>query len=306
MNIKQSLYSTVFKVTTLIQSDQIYLGAILPYDALKIGGDMLVVEACKSKKLIFTVTAGRTGTTYLTKLLQGVQGVTSLHEPAPDFVKVMRLSQTHPNTAMNFLCAIKLPHILQCQTPVYAETSHLFCKGFLEPMINLGLRPHLIFLRRSPQDVARSFFERGSIPTRTTRGIKYLLDPRDPNVMPTPNWELFDDYQMCFWYALEIERRQQFYRQMAQDIGLTIFDVTAKELNQWEVFAQMLTCFDLPITEGLKQHHGEVSSVLHNLNNNKVDEIWGVRELEEKVFSEISPFHPTLRICINKRYGGNS
>lgn len=264
---------------------------------------MPIEQAPLDKKLIFTVTAGRSGTVYLCKLLETVPTVSAYHEPKPNFVDVMRRAQTDPAVAYAFLHQYKFPAIRQCEGEVYAETSHLTCKGFIEPMIRMGLRPALIILRRPPREVAFSHGERGAVPGRSTSGIEYLLDPRDPGVLPFLHWESASHYQLCFWYALEMERRQLHYTAMARELGLTVVDVTHRELNDWEIYARMLTTLGLPITEDVRQQHAIISSQPHNKNPLQLEVPGPLEAEEEPIWDAVSHYQPLLRDHIIKRYG---
>jgi hypothetical protein len=51
------------------------------------------------KNLVFTVTAGRTGTTLLTNLLKALPDTTALHEPEPAFEHYLRRVQRDPAAA---------------------------------------------------------------------------------------------------------------------------------------------------------------------------------------------------------------
>ncbi len=258
------------------------------------------------KKLIFTVTPGRSGTAYLAKLLDAVPSVNAHHEPQPNFVDVMRRVQMEPAVAYAFLYKYKIPAIRACPGEVYAETSHLTCKGFIEPMIRMGLRPALIILRRPPREVAWSHGERGAVPGRSTSGVAYLLDPRDLGVLPLLHWEAASHYQLCFWYALEMERRQLHYAEMAHDLGLPVIDVTHRELNDWAVFAQILTTLGLPVSAEVRQAHSRISSERHNKNPLHLDMLDHLEVEEEPIWENIAHFEPLLRDHIARRYGGYS
>ena len=91
------------------------------------------------KRLILTVATGRNGTGYVSHLLHGMPGICCLHEPDPQFYTVMRAVQTDPGLAERFLLEQKLPAIRSFPEPVYFETSHLACKGFLEPLMTRGV-----------------------------------------------------------------------------------------------------------------------------------------------------------------------
>ena len=128
--------------------------------------------AVRAKTLVVTVTAGRTGTTFLTHLLALCPDTTSLHEPEPSFVPVLRLAQHDPAVARRFLLEYKLPFVAALPTRRYVETGHLLCKGFLEPLLALGLAPQVIALRRAPRRVASSLLSRRTVPGRGKLGLK--------------------------------------------------------------------------------------------------------------------------------------
>jgi hypothetical protein len=255
-----------------------------------------------AKSLVFTVTPGRSGTKYLAELLGAVPGVAAHHEPAPDFVSVLRRAQQDPEVAFAFWRDTKLPFIEASEAPIYAETSHLFCKGFFEPALLLGLQPKLIILRRPPSEVAWSLLERNTVPARTPYGGLYLLDPRDPNVMPLAGWERMSDYQLCFWYALEIERRQLKYSDMAMRLGLPTFEVLQRDLGKPEVFGFMLQRLGIPGQGVTVAEHGEISAKRHNRNPRALTKPDDLEAQEADVWRAILPFEPLLPSMLDQKY----
>ena len=255
------------------------------------------------KKLVFTVTPGRSGTTYLCKLLDDVPGVGAFHEPDPNFAIAMRDAQVDANVAREFLIQLKLPAIKAIPNQVYVETSHLTAKGFIEPMIDLGLRPALIILRRPPREVAWSLLVRRTIPGRTEIGLRYLLAPFDSGVIALERWRTASHYQLCFWYALEMERRQAVYTDLAQQLGLTWVDITNRELNEWDHYERLLTELDLPRDQAMQQSHWRQSRQVHNANaESPAMPDWLAVE-EQGVWSSIDPSNYDLRDRMAKRYG---
>lgn len=254
------------------------------------------------KSLIFTVTPGRSGTKYLTALLGSVPGIAALHEPMPDFVMAMRRAQQNPEVAFAFLREVKLPAIAALPAPIYAETSHLFCKGFLEPAILIGLRPKLIVLRRPPRDVAWSLLERETVPARTPYGCLYLLDPRDPGVMPMPGWERMTDYQLCFWYALEIERRQLRYAGFAAELGLACFEVRQSDLGKSEIFAAMLRALGIETSGVAVSDHETISAMRHNSNKRRLTKPDNLEKQEADLWRAVLPYEPLLPSAIQAKY----
>jgi len=198
------------------------------------------------KRLIFTVTTGRSGTDYLARLLDCVPGVTSMHEPKPHFVWAMRDAQADPEVARRFLVEQKLPAIRDTPGPVYSETSHLVCKGFLEPLLELGYLPDLVLLRRPHREVALSLYRLGTIPGRTPKGLKWYLSPDDPGVLELPRWHELHDYQICYWYCLEIERRRVHYEALLRPLGARIVSITLAELATFGGFMRLRKELGLP------------------------------------------------------------
>lgn len=262
-----------------------------------------LLAAVRAKTVVLTVTAGRTGTTFLTRLLALCPDTTSLHEPEPSFVPVLRLAQHDPALARRFLLEYKLPCIADLPTRRYVETGHLFCKGFLEPLLGLGVAPRVIALRRAPRRVAASLLARRTVPGRGKLGLKYLVHPGDPGVLPLPRWHRLSDYQLCFWYALEIERRQRAYRGPVEAAGGAWVDVTAEELGDAERFlatAEALSLLDPASDRGaLRAAHAGVARVTHNPNARSVA-VPDAAVQEEAVWTAIGD--DRLRRWVTSRY----
>lgn len=197
------------------------------------------------KRIILTVTSGRSGTGLLATLLRAVPGVHAEHEPEPRANFVLRDNVEHPHRGLEWLAKTKLPTIAQASSDIYVETSHLHCKGFIEFFLLLGLRPEFLILRRDAQAVARSLYRMDVIPGRSVNGLMVLLHPGDPNVLPLPDWQSFSDYQLCYWYVLEIERRQAAYRGAFRSEGLSFFDLSIDDLVDWKAYKR-LACYIQP------------------------------------------------------------
>ncbi len=263
-----------------------------------------VVQAVAQKKLIFTVTAGRTGTKYLARLLAGIPDATALHEPDPSYRQLMRVAVQDPGIARAFFLRLKFPFIAAAPGGIYAETSHMFCKGFFVPLLQLGMRPGLVFLRRPPRAVALSHLERDTVPARTPLGNAYVLRPDDDNVLPIADWRQLTDYQLCFWYALAIEFRQWRYSEFARMLGLPLFDTSAAELNDYARFAAMLDAFGIPRGPDLRAHHARVSAARHNENAVRLAPPPDIDAQEAAVWDRVAAAEPMLRTVIDERYLG--
>jgi hypothetical protein len=213
---------------------------------------MKLKTALNNKRLIFVVSTGRCGTAYLAEILRYVPNVSSHHEPKPKFSKVMRSIQQDREMAYEFWIKKKLPSIAKDPASIYIETSHLFCKGFIEPLLALDIIPDIILLTRPYRRVALSFCRFGSIPGRTTQGLKYLLSPTDPDVLLLPNWQNMDDYQLCYWYCLEMERRSLKYSRLFSELGACVVKVSLDEITTVSGFENLLLGLNLQKPGGTK------------------------------------------------------
>ena len=198
------------------------------------------------KRLILTVTSGRSGTGYLAKVLAVLPGVCAYHEPEPFFHDWMRRVQKEANLAEQWLRDEKLPAIKKCNKSIYIETSHLFCKGFFEPLIGLGVIPDLILLSRPHREVASSLYGLNTIPGRGGLGERFYLSPDDSGVLLLPEWKDLHDYQLCYWYCLEIERRQYTYGKEVQRSGGRVVAINLAEANTPEGFERLRQELELP------------------------------------------------------------
>jgi len=202
--------------------------------------------ALRKKRLVFVITTGRSGTGYLSEMLRFVPGVVSCHEPEPKFSHIMRSVQANRGVAYDFWIQEKLPDIAGKKAPIYIETSHLFCKGFIEPLIDLGITPDVIILTRPWREVAMSLYELNTIPGRTPDGLKFLVSPEDPGVLPLPCWERLHDYQLCYWYCLEIDRRMKIYKRVFSERNSRISEVSFYEIITPQGMERLIRDLELP------------------------------------------------------------
>lgn len=197
------------------------------------------------KSLIFCVTNGRSGTSALASLFACIPHVHSCHEDKTSFHLLMRWVQHNPSLARDFWLYTKLPEIAEIEKPVYLDTSHLFGKGYLEPLLAVGGRPKLVFLKRDPRLIAKSMLELGDVPGRTKRALKWYLSPADPVFRTLESAERLSDYQLCYWHALETEARQEHYRRLCRTHDLTFAEADARTLNDLSAFERL--CAELGI-----------------------------------------------------------
>ena len=214
----------------------------------------LVARCNREKHLVFTVNPGRAGSAKLTQLFSCIGRIDARHEPAPSFHHFLRSVQHRPRLAETFLAARKLPDILASDKPVYFEASHHFSKGFLEPALELGLSFDLVVLSRDPAKVAASFFSLGVIPGMSRMGLMHSLSPDDPVLLPLPDWRRRHPYQLCYWYALEMDRRAEHYAAAVRAAGGRVARIATAELSVPGAFETLLGALRLdPTAEDLER-----------------------------------------------------
>jgi len=202
----------------------------------------------RAKRLFFTVTTGRSGTRYLARVLGLFRGTKSLHEPKPTFSSAFRTVRTAPATAREFWLEHKLPAIARHRAGVYVETTHLACKGFLESLASIGVPFELLHLHREPRAVAKSLLALDTIPGRTYKGVKYYLSPADETFLPISELATrpLTDYQVCYWYCLEIAERARVLAERFAQHGVKMHRVELGEILDADGIARLGERLGLP------------------------------------------------------------
>jgi hypothetical protein len=206
----------------------------------------VLARSLGQKRLVFCFSPGRSGTGFLAAALDLLPGVWSFHEPEPKFSDVMRVVQGYPSAAEQFWLDRKLPHIVSLAGLTYVETSHLFGKGFAEALLELGVSFDLIVIRRPHRDVAVSLYELRTIPGRTDLGRRFLLHPEDPGVIALARWKELSDYQLCYWYCLEMERRSSLYVQGVAKAGGRVVQTSLADMTSLGGFGGLVAKLQLP------------------------------------------------------------
>ena len=116
------------------------------------------IESPEDKRLFFTVTTGRSGTGYLSYLLNLLKDFKSEHESPPAFHHYYRDIMEGNYSFERFWTEHKLPYIANIEERHYSDVSHMVCKGFIESLVKMGIKPYIIFLKRNNHDVAKSLF----------------------------------------------------------------------------------------------------------------------------------------------------
>ncbi len=264
-----------------------------------------LVQKPIEKNIIMCLTTGRSGTNLLQELLALAQDICSEHEPEPAFQDVLEKVRQDPMAAISFVRDIKLPAIMARPGAHYVETSHLFGKGFFEAFIALGIPFRLIVLNRHPRQVAKSYWRLKTVPGRTAGGNKFLLHPDQPGVIPLPGWQRMSDYQLCFWYCLEVERRKSAYTQECKRIGIPVFEISMEEVKDWTRFKSLCEELGLSLADRAAEEHRKITAV----KVNRKDKHWPRFAVspfagqEDLVWKRLGEKGRVLKAEVEKRYG---
>lgn len=155
-------------------------------------------------RIIFCLSTGRCGTMYLANVMDTIPDVCALHEPEPNFVNTHKLPY---KKRLEWLRDKKIPYILGIAQSTYIETSNLVSQGFIEPLIELGIKFDAIIIYRDLRSVAISQWRRGHFPGRSALNQKW-------GIQPNFDYCKLTDYQLCYWHALEKRRRMDIYKTM--------------------------------------------------------------------------------------------
>ncbi|WP_299850625.1 hypothetical protein [uncultured Roseovarius sp.] len=187
---------------------------------------------------LFTLTAGRTGSAWLAKLLGQNLEINAIHEPLgidqfgvemPD-IRIMRSFNTFGlDRNVRDFWSRKLAGL----TAPYAETNHTLAKcGLIESIAqsHLADRTTIIVLRRDLARQCASYITRGDF-QNVTIDWQWYLSPTYPNAMVHPDEFLkLGQVGRALWYALEMETRQAYYLEKYKGI-LNFVEASLEEVT---------------------------------------------------------------------------
>jgi len=109
----------------------------------------------------------------------------------------------------------------------------------------MGFRPKLIFLRRNARANAISLLRKNSVPERTVVGKRHVIAPGDNPYLPVFGVKELSDFQLCYWYCLEMHLRHELYQQICKDMELLYVALETEDLNNPERLKSMARTINL-------------------------------------------------------------
>lgn len=209
------------------------------------------------KSITLTVTAARSGTRLLSKLLAEVPNMHADHEETPtsdpSFCYLRQANVCDASVGRKFVEDYFLKYVESLPNKYYACTAQSTSKGYIEHFLDLGLKPNFIIIRRDPRLIAKSLWELEWIPGKHPLHRIWYPGPQEPNVLPLENWQKCHPYQLCYWYVAECERRAQYYEKIFEDQSIKFWNTTIEKMLEVEHFNNMLIHFNLPNINQLPQ-----------------------------------------------------
>lgn len=194
-------------------------------------------------KQIFTITAGRTGTAWLSQFIKANSSFDSVHEPLgiEDFgVKMPNIGTMRIFNEYGFTDKVKSFWVSKFKfidnTRLYAESNHTLSKcGLIEYLANfteISKEASIILLRRKNKvKQAVSYLSRGDF-FHVTMQWQWYLSYRYKKLLLNP--KPFLEHKMIgvvFWYIYEMEARQEYYKLLYGD-RFNFIDATLEEITK--------------------------------------------------------------------------
>lgn len=250
-------------------------------------------------RLVFTMTAGRTGSAFLAELLRRhLPGALVYHEHlywrafgrrTPDVSHLVRFNNEGFTEYVRDFWRGKLDEILASRADTYVETSHVLMKAGLVEALQELPQEHDIHLVSQHRDLAPTIVSYGQRFDFINLGNRYLwyLDPsyRCNLVNPSPLVE-HGVAGIRLWYLLEMEARSAWYRaRVADRPNFTVHRTRLETVTTPEgatALVRAITGDERPVTVPPKV----------NASPAGVSTPMGVRQRIEQLVERVSGFDP--------------
>lgn len=257
------------------------------------------------KNIVLSLSPGRCGTRLLYQLAgKLVKDCYALHEGQPAFYGVDWDIRRDPEKVEAFVRDVKIPAIMEFPERNYFESGHIFGLGFFHAFLKQDVPFSVIQVHRDIREVARSLWRIKAVPGRNRKKANFLIQPGEAETLPLPGWEKMSNYQLCYWYCLEIERRKDAYRQLMDEKGLTTVDLYFGELRDFSKFKTMCDVLGFKLVDDAQPIFEEMVAVKVNQKRKYLPR-FSLRPLgaqEEAVWKAIGDAGADLRESISARY----
>lgn len=162
------------------------------------------LAALRRRRVFFVASTGRSGTTWLAKLLRLIPDACVTHEPVPDEGFAHAEATTRPELAAAYLRRYRIRDMAlrarSSHTDVYGEVNG-FLRRHLADLRELLPHAHVIHLVRAPRKVIPSVLHRPTF----TKADRFHRDFRPPQQDLDPTrWEAMERFErICWLWAYE-------------------------------------------------------------------------------------------------------
>lgn len=199
------------------------------------------------KRLYLTLAPGRCGTAKLAQILSSVPDMYAEHDAdGPDSCCWVRQA---PIEVQKQYIQRRIAFYETLPQSNIANTTHMVGEGFVEHYIEAGMIPNFIILRRDPREVALSMWRLDWIPGRNKTYSPWYLGPDEKDVLPYTNWQTAHNYQLCYWWCCDTERRIQKYA----PLGSKVWTTSLPQILDINHFNSMLDFFNLQNIPSISQ-----------------------------------------------------
>lgn len=205
--------------------------------------------------LVFTLTAGRTGTAFLATLLaQNLRDAEVHHErtgydsfgvDSPDLSDLVLYNTRGNILKVQRFWERKFSRILRAAAGTYVETSHVLMKaGLVENAVRLcaGHTLHFIRLNRALIPTLLSYASRGDFLNKSSQWLWYLDDDYSRTFLRPDRFRGFGLPGLRLWYLMEIEFRATYFKMCYENRpGIHFHAVDIENLNDPEKAREIIS-----------------------------------------------------------------
>ncbi len=206
------------------------------------------------RRIIFGLSSGRSGTAYLTSLLKGLPGLIALHEPEPKYQWQSLGLQQNPQLAHEFVTGPKKHWVDRLPDATYFEASHYLAKGFMEAWVKAGVIPDTVIMERDLRKTALSWYSLNvDFFQNPSYVLQHMLHPQDHRqlFLPLVDWKSLNNYQLCYWYALESRKRSEHYAQYLEAKGARSMRTSLERLTSGQDTETLLKWLGIETDKGI-------------------------------------------------------
>ena len=219
-----------------------------------------------SCKAIFSINSGRTGSSYLYKLLSYANSIISYHEHNSDTwarFYVDLIKKTGYDSSYDRRRLIKRSELNEVfnQNKIYSETSHLFVKTFydvtMDELLENNCEIHIIILRRFIPEVIHSLHR---LNFETDEKTWYytpesFIGLTDPLWVIDPVTKLGDSYEKIISYLIDIEAQVIKLKELyGGKEKVSFVDVRLEEIQSYDEVISLFSQLNLSLNETNKEN----------------------------------------------------